>query len=86
MWLGLYFLFVNALLFILMGIDKKRAVKRQWRIPEKNLLLLGLIGGGLGGILGMKKYRHKTRETKFKTIYFIGTCVLMAGIVYSGIG
>lgn len=86
MWLGLYFLFVNALLFVLMGIDKKRAVKRQWRIPEKNLLLLGLIGGGLGGILGMKKYRHKTREAKFKTIYFIGTCVLMAGIVYSRIG
>lgn len=81
MFLMIYFAFVNSMLFVLMGIDKKRAVKNQWRIPERNLLLLGLAGGGLGGMLGMKKYRHKTRETKFKVVYFIGTCILMTGIV-----
>lgn len=82
MWLMLYFLLVNSILFVLMGIDKKRAIKHQWRIPERNLLLLGFIGGGLGGILGMKKYRHKTKEPKFKWVYFIGTWILIAGIVY----
>lgn len=80
MWLVLYFLLVNALVFIMMGIDKKKAVQHKWRIPEKNLLLLGLVGGGLGGLLAMKIYRHKTREFKFKVVYVLGTCMLIAGL------
>lgn len=80
MWLMLCFLLVNILLFIMMGVDKKKAVQRKWRIPEKNLLFLGLVGGGIGGLLGMKIYRHKTREFKFKVVYVLGTCVLIAGL------
>ncbi|MBM6613808.1 DUF1294 domain-containing protein [Desemzia sp. RIT804] len=80
MWLMLYFLLVNILLFIMMGVDKKKAVQRKWRIPEKNLLLIGLIGGGFGGLLGMKLYRHKTKEFKFKAVYVLGTCILIAGL------
>lgn len=46
-----YFLGLNLLLFILMGMDKRAARRSKWRIPERRLLTLGLIGGGFGGIL-----------------------------------
>lgn len=57
-----YLLLCNGLLFLLMRIDKQKAIKRQWRIPEKTLLGLGLIGGGFGGILSMRLFRHKTTK------------------------
>lgn len=69
----------NGYLFILMGIDKKKAQQHKWRIPEKRLLLLGMVGGGLGGLIGMYVFRHKTREVKFKLVYSLGTA-LMASV------
>lgn len=77
----LYFGSVNAILFVLMGIDKYRAKKKMWRIPEKTLLSFGILGGGLGGILGMVLFHHKIRLTKFKVIYLLGL-VLMLGMLY----
>ena len=74
-----FIVILNGLLFILMGLDKKKAQQHKWRIPEKRLLLLGLIGGGFGGMLGMYVFRHKTREAKFKLVYSLGT-VLMASV------
>lgn len=73
----LYFGSVNAILFVLMGIDKYRAKKKMWRIPEKTLLSFGT----LGGILGMVLFHHKIRLTKFKVIYLLGL-VLMLGMLY----
>ncbi|MEG0267232.1 MAG: DUF1294 domain-containing protein [Carnobacterium sp.] len=73
---------LNGYLFILMGLDKKKAQQHKWRIPEKRLLLLGLIGGGLGGLLGMYVFKHKTREVTFKLIYSIGTALLFSIIFY----
>ncbi|MDT1995093.1 hypothetical protein CKN82_09530 [Carnobacterium divergens] len=73
----LYFGSVNAILFVLMGIDKYRAKKKMWRIPEKTLLSFGI----LGGILGMVLFHHKIRLTKFKVIYLLGL-VLMLGMLY----
>lgn len=73
----LYFGSVNAILFVLMGIDKYRAKKKMWRIPEKTLLSFGI----LGGILGMILFHHKIRVTKFKVIYLLGL-VLMLGMLY----
>lgn len=58
---ALFYLVVNAWLFILMGVDKKRSRLEQWRVPEKHLWLLAWIGGALGGMLGMKVFRHKTK-------------------------
>ncbi len=49
-----------------MFIDKKRAIKKKYRIPEKNLFLVALIGGSLGTTLGMEMFRHKTRHWYFK--------------------
>ena len=73
-----YFILVNVVLFIMMGIDKKKAREKAWRIPERNLLLLGFFGGGLGGLLGMHHFRHKTKHLSFKVIFALGT--LLAGI------
>ena len=50
---AVYYAVVNVLLFIFMGIDKRRAIKDKWRIKEATLLTMGLIGGGIGGIIGV---------------------------------
>jgi len=49
----------------MMGIDKSRARKRAWRIPEAHLFIVALIGGSLGSIVGMYTFRHKTRHWYF---------------------
>lgn len=64
--LGLYLLGVNLVAFVLMGIDKRRAKKDRWRIKETTLFLPVLLGGGVGGILGMKVFHHKTKHWYFR--------------------
>ena len=63
---GLYLLCVNLSAFFLMGADKRRAKKNRWRVSEKALFLPVVLGGGLGGILGMKVFHHKTRHWYFR--------------------
>lgn len=48
-----------------MGIDKRKAEKGAWRIPEKTLFLLTILGGGIGTIAGMYIFRHKTKKLEF---------------------
>lgn len=64
--LGLYLLAVNLAAFAMMGLDKGRARRGRWRIPEKRLFLPVLLGGGLGGVLGMRLFHHKTRHWYFR--------------------
>lgn len=64
--LSLYLLAVNAAGFVIMGIDKKRAVRGAWRISEASLFLTALAGGALGCTLGMHRFRHKTRHWYFR--------------------
>ena len=68
LWIALagYLLVVNLWAFALMGIDKRRAKKDLWRIKERTLFLPVLLGGGVGGILGMKVFRHKTKHWYFR--------------------
>lgn len=61
-----YLLIINAVAFIVYGIDKLKARKDRWRIPEATLLLLALVGGSIGSWLGMKVWHHKTMHLKFK--------------------
>ena len=61
----LYLGAVNILGFSIMGIDKKRAVRGAWRIPETTLFLYALIGGSIGSILGMRVFHHKTKHWYF---------------------
>lgn len=60
-----YLLIVNALSFILMLVDKIKAKKNLWRIPEATLFLVAAIGGSIGSILGMYTFRHKTKHVSF---------------------
>lgn len=55
----------NLFGFFLMGIDKLKAKRMRWRIPEKNLFLVAIIGGSIGSILGMYVFHHKTRHWGF---------------------
>lgn len=66
-----YLFAVNILLFVLMGIDKRRAKRGQWRIRESTLLTLAVVGGSLGGICGMLRFHHKTRHPVFRFGFFI---------------
>ena len=61
-----YLLIINAVAFIIYGIDKLKARKGRWRISEATLLLLALVGGSVGSWLGMKVWHHKTMHLKFK--------------------
>ena len=64
-YLFLYLLLINAAAFLLMLIDKQKARKNRWRIPERTLMLSALFGGSIGALFGMYTFRHKTRHLKF---------------------
>ena len=61
----LYLIIINIVGFLAMLIDKRKAQKGSWRIPEKTLFIITLLGGGIGTILGMYAFRHKTKKLKF---------------------
>ena len=56
---------INLVTFAVYGIDKAKAKRGAWRVPEKTLFLLPLLGGSLGALLGMKVFRHKTKHWYF---------------------
>ena len=61
----LYLLLINAVGFLLMLIDKFKAKKNLWRIPEATLMTVAALGGSIGSLLGMYTVRHKTKHIKF---------------------
>lgn len=61
----LYAIAVNVASLIVMGVDKRKAIKRAWRIPESTLFVLAIIGGSVGSIIGMHLFHHKTRHWYF---------------------
>lgn len=61
----IYIIIINLIAFLAMYIDKKRAKWGKWRIKESTLFILVLLGGGIGGIAGMKTFRHKTKKMRF---------------------
>ena len=65
-WLALWVLFWSILDYILMGVDKWKAKRERWRVPEKTFFLVAILGGSLGAILGMYAFHHKTRHWYFK--------------------
>ena len=65
-YLAYYLLAINAVAFIMYGIDKYKAKKAKWRISEATLLLLAVVGGSIGAWMGMKVWHHKTMHEKFK--------------------
>ena len=61
----IYIIIINIITFFAMYIDKKKAKYGKWRISESTLFILVLLGGGIGGIVGMYRFRHKTQKTRF---------------------
>ena len=74
MLLTIYLILVNAIAFLLMLIDKQKAKKKKWRIPEATLMGSAAIGGSIGALAGMYTFRHKTKHPKFT----IGVPVILA--------
>ena len=61
----MYLLLVNVIGFYFMWADKRKAKKSAFRIPEKTLFMVAIIGGSVGSIAGMYRFRHKTRHSSF---------------------
>ena len=85
MLLVFYMLIINILAFVLYGIDKKKAEKDKYRIPESRLILVAVLGGAFGALLGMLTFHHKTRKKKFYItvpIFVILYAALMGFFLY----
>jgi len=59
----------------LMGYDKQQAKVKGWRVPEKVLLGLGILGGAIGGLIGMRAFRHKTKKPYFWAIFGLAALI-----------
>jgi uncharacterized membrane protein YsdA (DUF1294 family) len=62
---ALWIVFWNLLAFLMFWLDKQYAKKDLWRIPEKTLIISALLGGSIGALFGMNRFRHKTKHRKF---------------------
>ena len=66
--IGVYYILVNIFSLCLFFVDKIRAKKGKWRIPENQLFLTAFLGGGIGAEIGMNLFKHKTQKNLFKTL------------------
>lgn len=76
----IYLVIMNIIGFASMGIDKSKAKRGAWRIPEKTLFLIAILGGSVGSILGMKQFRHKTKHKSF-TIGMPAILLVQAAVI-----
>ncbi len=78
----IYLVLINLLSFIMFWLDKRYAQNGEWRIPEKSLIIVSILGGSVGAILGMKAFRHKTKKAKFNVGLPIILILQIAFIIY----
>ena len=78
----IYFIIINIIGFLVMYIDKQKAKKGKWRIPEKTLFIITTLGGGIGTIAGMYIFRHKTQKIAFVIGFPTITILEIIAIVY----
>ena len=71
---------MNIAAFITYGVDKRRAIKNRWRVPERTLLLLAALGGGIGALAGMLLFHHKTKHLRFQILVPLFTACQLAAI------
>lgn len=76
------YLLASILTFAAYGADKRAATNGTWRTPEASLLLLGLVGGWPGAIIGMRVFRHKTRKTSFRALFWATVVVNVVALVF----
>ncbi|NLZ46228.1 MAG: DUF1294 domain-containing protein [Clostridiales bacterium] len=78
--LPIYIIILTIITFVAFGIDKHKATKKKWRIPEKTLLGLAVLGGCIGSLLGMSVFRHKTKHVIFYIATILG--ILLWGFLF----
>lgn len=79
----IYLISINIIGFFIMWLDKQKARKGSWRIPEKTLFIITAIGGGIGTTTGMYVFRHKTKKLNFVIGFpFITILEIILGIYY----
>jgi len=77
-----YLIIINIITFILYGIDKFKAKRGMYRISEKNLFILSILGGGIGAFLGMKLFKHKTRKISFWIVNILFIIIWIIILIY----
>jgi Predicted membrane protein len=80
--LMIWILFMSLILFIMMGVDKKKAQLQVLRIPEKTLFFAAIIGGAPGGWIGMQFFHHKTKHWYFKIGFPILALIEIGAVLY----
>lgn len=70
-----YYAIISIITLLVWGYDKLRAIAGQWRVPEKGLITLIILGGAFGALAGMLLFRHKTRKTGFWILAGIGCLI-----------
>lgn len=78
----IYLIVINLIGFLSMLLDKRKARKHKWRIPEKTLFYITFLGGGIGTTVGMYLFRHKTQKSRFIILFPTITIVEIILIVY----
>ncbi len=81
----IYFIVINLIGFLAMWLDKWKSKTGRWRIPEKTLFIITGLGGGIGTIMGMHVFRHKTKKIGFVIGFPLITILEIVAIVYFGI-
>lgn len=81
----IYLVIINLAGFFSMAIDKHKARNHQWRIPEKTLFLIAILGGALGSVLGMQTFRHKTKHWYFVVGMPLILVLWIVGLFYFGV-
>ena len=81
----IYLVIINLFGFFIMWLDKRKAKKGAWRIPEKTLFIITAIGGGIGTTAGMYAFRHKTQKVQFVIGFPLITILEIIAIVYFSI-
>ena len=78
----IYLIIINIFGFLIMYIDKQKAKKGKWRIQEKTIFIITVLGGGIGTISGMYTFRHKTQKLHFTIGLPTITILEILGVVY----
>ena len=84
--LWILWILLNVFVFLMYGLDKLKAKRNKWRIPERTLLLFTWLMGGVGALVGMQTFRHKTKHLSFKISAVAGTVlslIVMTALTYA---
>ena len=80
----LYLIIINIIGLLIMLIDKKKAINSKWRIPEKVIFIVTILGGGIGTIAGMYTFRHKTQKLGFVIGFPLITILEIVAVIWFG--